>query len=985
MKKMLTTKPGWVILILAFFCFGLQSYADTEPNNDLATAENAAFGVTVSGSLNQAPVGDLDDYYLIVAPSDGDITVSVDIGAGLAAYIVVYDKLGAGGVQLFASEGNTTSVTKYCMAADTFAVRIDHYQGAGSYSFITSIAGSSIGNDTEDNGSIENVTQFISAGQSVTGHIGYYDTDLGYDEHDYFGIILPEDGNYTFKVIRDQSYAPNFYTRVKGKINNEYTNNYSYGDTTLVTVNCLAADTVYVNIDIYSGCGGYTLSFENTTPSGTTNDIEDNSSIENVSQFISEGESVSGHIGYYDTDIDFDEHDYFGVVLPEDGNYTFKVIRNQSSAPLFYTRVKGKINNEYANNYSYGDTTLVTVNCLAADTVYVDIDRYSGCGGYTLSFENTTPSGTANDNEDNSSIENVSQFISEGESVSGHIGYFDTDNDLDENDYFGVVLTRDGNYTFRVVRDSDSQPIFYARVKDKNNFEYANSYSSGDTTLVTVNCLAEDTVYVNIDQYLYCGGYTLNFSATALTYGNDSGDNETLEAASSVPTSSVNEGHLGFYDTDTGTDEYDYYKFNVVQVPFDLDIKVDMTESLITYFRLYDSAGNEIQNAYYPPGSYNFTRTITVAGDYYVALDRYLYCGSYSLGNFCANAPEVAISADGPTDICPGESVLLTATAGLSAYSWLRNGVEVGTTQIYLASEPGTYVVAGYDVNGCDGLSEEVVIGVFDVPAVSISTDDETTFCEGESITLSATAGFDSYEWSNGASGQTIEVADGGNYTVTATTEDGCDAVSSNNIDVTVLPDSDEDGVCDVDDNCPLLYGQIGEACDDGNANTENDIITEDCECVGVVSFNGSVGWNANCDDRESTVTFYLVNTATVAATYTTTVNTEGDFTIPNVLLGTYDIIVDVPGFLNKGLANVITGSGGSTVEFGNITGGDANDSNTINIADFSGLNAAFGSVEGDANYNLYADFNCSGTINIADFSGLNAAFGQGGANAPLP
>jgi len=112
------------------------------------------------------------------------------------------------------------------MAADTFAVRIDHYQGAGSYSFITSIAGSSIGNDTEDNGSIENVTQFISAGQSVTGHIGYYDTDLGYDEHDYFGIILPEDGNYTFNVIRDQSYAPNFYTRVKGKINNEYTNNH---------------------------------------------------------------------------------------------------------------------------------------------------------------------------------------------------------------------------------------------------------------------------------------------------------------------------------------------------------------------------------------------------------------------------------------------------------------------------------------------------------------------------------------------------------------------------------------------------------------------------------------------------------------------------------------------------------------------------------------------------------------------------------------
>ena len=58
-------------------------------------------------------------------------------------------------------------------------------------------------NDTEDNGSIANATQFISEGESVTGHIGYYDTDLGYDEYDYFGVVLPEDGSYTFRAIRD--------------------------------------------------------------------------------------------------------------------------------------------------------------------------------------------------------------------------------------------------------------------------------------------------------------------------------------------------------------------------------------------------------------------------------------------------------------------------------------------------------------------------------------------------------------------------------------------------------------------------------------------------------------------------------------------------------------------------------------------------------------------------------------------------------------
>ncbi len=193
----------------------------------------------------------------------------------------------------------------------------------------------------------------------------------------------------------------------------------------------------------------------------------------------------------------------------------------------------------------------------------------------------------------------------------------------------------------------------------------------------------------------------------------------------------------------------------------------------------------------------------------------------------------MAITANGPTDICPGESVTLTATAGLNAYSWIKDGSEVATTQSYVATEPGTYVVAGYDVNGCDGLSEEVVIGVFGVPDVSISTDDETTFCAGGSITLTATAGFDSYEWSNGASGQSIEVSESGNYTVTATTADGCDKVSSNSIDVTVQVDSDGDGICDVDDSCPNFYGEVGDTCDDNNANTENDMITSACVCAG--------------------------------------------------------------------------------------------------------------------------------------------------------
>lgn len=55
-------------------------------------------------------------------------------------------------------------------------------------------------------------------------------------------------------------------------------------------------------------------------------------------------------------------------------------------------------------------------------------------------------------------------------------------------------------------------------------------------------------------------------------------------------------------------------------------------------------------------------------------------------------------------------------------------------------------------------------------------------------------------------------------------------------IDVEVTPDTDNDGLCDPDDNCPELTGQQGDACDDGDANTVSDVITAECVCVGELS-----------------------------------------------------------------------------------------------------------------------------------------------------
>ncbi len=48
--------------------------------------------------------------------------------------------------------------------------------------------------------------------------------------------------------------------------------------------------------------------------------------------------------------------------------------------------------------------------------------------------------------------------------------------------------------------------------------------------------------------------------------------------------------------------------------------------------------------------------------------------------------------------------------------------------------------------------------------------------------------------------------------------------------------DTDNDGVLDCVDNCPLIAGQIGSACDDGNPLTVGDVITAGCTCAGTAN-----------------------------------------------------------------------------------------------------------------------------------------------------
>lgn len=70
---------------------------------------------------------------------------------------------------------------------------------------------------------------------------------------------------------------------------------------------------------------------------------------------------------------------------------------------------------------------------------------------------------------------------------------------------------------------------------------------------------------------------------------------------------------------------------------------------------------------------------------------------------------------------------------------------------------------------------------------LAITVKGAVTFCEGDSVTLTAQSGFNSYLWSNGATTPTIVVKTSGTYSASALNATGCPAISTEFV-VTVTP-----------------------------------------------------------------------------------------------------------------------------------------------------------------------------------------------------
>ena len=175
-------------------------------------------------------------------------------------------------------------------------------------------------------------------------------------------------------------------------------------------------------------------------------------------------------------------------------------------------------------------------------------------------------------------------------------------------------------------------------------------------------------------------------------------------------------------------------------------------------------------------GSTASSLNISNGGTYSVVLTSAAGCVSTPSAPYTVTVnplPTANVAVSGPTVFCAGGSVTLTASGG-NTYTWSNN-----TTSASLnATQSGTYTATVTSAQGCSVTTPAVNVTVNALPIANIVASGSLTYCQGGSLTLSAT-GIGSYQWSNGSTAAILPINASGTYSYTITNAAGCSATSS--------------------------------------------------------------------------------------------------------------------------------------------------------------------------------------------------------------
>ncbi len=226
---------------------------------------------------------------------------------------------------------------------------------------------------------------------------------------------------------------------------------------------------------------------------------------------------------------------------------------------------------------------------------------------------------------------------------------------------------------------------------------------------------------------------------------------------------------------------------------------------------LGDNTGSAVASASggTPPYTYNWSTGATT--QMITGLSQGGYSVTVTDANGCIAIDNVVITPLSSLDVtvqvnnesCPDANdgtVTAFPADGVPPYTYLWNNG--AATQTISGLAPGIYTVTVTDAEGCQDTQSAAVQGAADFTIEIISAN--VTICEGSNgsamVNIIEGMGPFSYEWSNGATTQSITNLPGGVYTVTVTDANGCQENASVLIDtppsLIVTVSSSESTVC---------------------------------------------------------------------------------------------------------------------------------------------------------------------------------------------
>jgi hypothetical protein len=186
---------------------------------------------------------------------------------------------------------------------------------------------------------------------------------------------------------------------------------------------------------------------------------------------------------------------------------------------------------------------------------------------------------------------------------------------------------------------------------------------------------------------------------------------------------------------------------------------------------------------YYQPGNKLISNTHQILTDstgiYIALITDQKGCKNYDSVHVSVYAlpQKPIITIGGSTEICKGDSVVLSAPTGYSAFLWSDNSVN---REIVIKTS-ATLNVNVFDQHNCKSpASDNIKIIVNPLPPKpSITIIGDSAVCEGDSIELSASPGYPAYDWSTGDKKQEIAVFTTKKVSVFVVDTNGCKSPES--------------------------------------------------------------------------------------------------------------------------------------------------------------------------------------------------------------